>query len=148
MWEERFAGYTAWKKAWYNDYRRNGGFDTLTGFRIDGLLSRNQVLNYPIQGSAFHCLLWALNRVQRTIERRKMRTLLVGQIHDSMLADVPLEELQNYLDLTHDVITRQLPNAWDWIIVPIEAEAEVCMGGTWADKKQWTKQNGIWAEKS
>ena len=147
MWEERFAGYTAWKKSWYAAYRRDGGFDTLTGFHIEGLLSRNQVLNYPIQGSAFHCLLWALNRVQAVVEKRKMKTLLVGQIHDSMLADVPENELQEYLDITHDVITRQLPKAWDWIIVPIEAESEVCSGGTWADKKQWTKQNGTWAEK-
>jgi len=65
-----------------------------------------------------------------------MKTLIVGQIHDSILADVPAEELHQFLDIANRIITKQLPAAWPWIIVPIVAEAEASpLGGSWFDKK-------------
>ena len=66
-----------------------------------------------------------------------MKTLVVGQIHDSIVADVPESELGDYLHLANDVMTRQLPRVWKWIITPLEIEAEVSpLNGCWADKKE------------
>jgi DNA polymerase I-like protein with 3'-5' exonuclease and polymerase domains len=66
-----------------------------------------------------------------------MRTLIVGQIHDSILADVPRDELNDFLALANKVMTKQLRNKWKWINVPLAIEAEVCpIGGSWADKKE------------
>jgi DNA polymerase-1 len=149
FWNDRFKVYTEWKDRWYEAYRKEGGFSTLTGFRIEGLLRRNAVLNYPIQGSAFHCLLWSLIRLQRWIEKHSMRSRIVGQIHDSVIADVPLDELQDYLDAAKHITNVALPKAWPWIIVPLDTEADVCpVGGSWHEKRQWVRtDNSVWEPK-
>ena len=85
FWQNRFPVYSRWKDRWYASYQEKGYVDTLTGFRIQGELGRNDVINYPIQGSAFHCLLWSLIRLQKELRRRKMESRIVGQIHDSIV---------------------------------------------------------------
>jgi len=125
FWNERFKVYHAKRRAWVEEYRRQGYIDIITGFRCHGPMSKNQVMNYHIQGPAFHCLLWALTRLTEEIRRGRMRTKIIGQIHDSIIADVPLGELDDYLVLAHDIATRRLRAHWDWITLPVEGEAEV-----------------------
>ncbi len=145
FWNKEYPEYTAWKKRWHQSYLNSGEIPMLTGFTARGNFNRRQVINYPIQGSAFHCLCWTMCRVESILRKKGMRTLLIGQIHDCLLADCPADELQDYLNIVHRVVSVELPAAWKWIIVPMESEQEVCpIGGTWFDKKQWTKQNGVW----
>lgn len=149
FWGRRFRVYAEWKKGWYDNYLRKGYFLTLTGFKVvfgkGGLLSRNDAVNYPIQGSAFHCLLWTIIRLQKWLRKNRMKTLLVGQIHDSVEADVPPDELQDYLGKVKEIVTVDLPKAWPWIIVPLEVEAEVCdQDASWFYKRPWTEKNGQW----
>lgn len=148
FWNEWFTVYTAWKKRRWAEYLRDGGFNLHTGFKCEGIYARNDVLNYPIQGAAFHCLLWVIIYVLKELRRRKMKTLLIGQIHDCILADVPDGELQEYLSLVHHAITAELPKAFRWITVPMEAECEVCdVGASWHFKRVWEKKEGTWGPK-
>lgn len=138
FWNNRFKVYGKWKKDWHNKYLENGYFETLTGFRSSGDLNRKNVINYPVQGSAFHCLLWSLTRlVLKEIPRNKMKTKIVGQIHDSIIADVPVEEIDAYLELARDVMTNQIQKWAPWLIVPLKVEADISAPGTsWFDKKE------------
>ncbi len=155
LWNERFPVYSQWKKDWWAAYLKQGGYRTLTGFYIkwtkEGILGRNDCSNAGIQGSAFHMLLWCHVKIQEWLDKKAMRTKLVGTIHDSLIADVPDNELQDYLTYTHKVFTILLPRAWKWIIVPIEIEHEISPprseGGSWHLKRQWVQKNDIWAEK-
>ena len=124
FWNVRFPQYAKWKRDWYGAYCRRGWFDTLTGFHIAGVMSRNDVINYPVQGSAFHCLLWSLIKLQQWLRKSKMKTIIVGQIHDSILADVVPWELDDFLAKARDTMTLDLRAAWPWIITPLEIEAE------------------------
>lgn len=146
FWGRRFPVYAAWKKRWHELYLRRGWFRMKTGFLEQGVYSRNDVINHPVQGSAFHCLLKSLIEVVRRLAKRKFRSLVVGQIHDSILADVPESELQDYLHLVYGVITRWLPKQWAWINVPLEVEAEVAVDN-WYGKKVWVEQQGVWGPK-
>lgn len=139
FWGERFKVYTQWKQRWYEQYSRRGWFKSLTGFVCQGFMRKNEVINYPVQGSAFHCLLWGLTQlVRHELPRRRMNTIIVGQIHDSIVADVPPEELDDFLGLAQLVFSRMLSKHWPWLIVPIKIEAEVSpVGGSWADKKPY-----------
>lgn len=142
FWNERFARYAKWKKKWYSDYQHNGGFDTLTGFRIEGLFSRNDVINYPIQGSAFHCLLWSLIQLNNELSLQQMRAVIVGQIHDSIVADVPLNELQYFIALAKEIMTERLLDHWKWINVPIDVEVEAApVGASWHEKTLYQESN-------
>lgn len=136
FWKRRFKVYDKWKKKWYEQYLERGTFGTLTGFRIEGPLGRNDTINYPVQGSAFHCLLWALTKLVEEIKKRKMKTKICGQIHDSIVADVPLEEIDDFLALAYEIMTIAIRKHFPWIIVPLEVEAEACNPGeSWADKR-------------
>lgn len=149
FWGRRFKVYADWKRSWYEQYLRDGYFLTHTGFKCvfgkGGLLSKNDATNYPIQGSAFHCLLWTIIRLQKWIKKNRMKTLLVGQIHDSVEADVPPDELKDYLGKVKEIVTVDLPKTWPWIIVPLEIEAEVCdRDASWFYKKAWVDKYGRW----
>jgi len=138
FWNRRFRIYGQWKKDWYYAYLKKGYFDTLTGFRIEGFYGRNEVINYPVQGSAFHWLLWSLIRIQKLLKKYKMKTLIVGQIHDSIVSDVHRRELKNYLEIVKQVMTVDIRKHWKWIIVPLSIEIEVSpIGKSWYEKKKF-----------
>lgn len=148
FWEERFTTYTDWKRRWYAQYLERGWFTMKTGFVCAGLMKRNEVLNYAVQGTAAHCLLWSLIELDRWIRQKGLKTRIVGQIHDSMLLDVPARELQDVLHRAHVIMTRKLLKAWDWIIIPMETETEVTpLEGCWHDKAVWVEKAGIWQPK-
>lgn len=149
LWNDRFRVYAAWKRKQYDYYRRKGGFRTLTGFYVHwakgGILNKNEATNYDIQGSSHHCDLWTIIQVHRWLRKHKMKTLLTGQVHDSLIADVPDEELQDFLDKVMDVIANDLPRHFSWIKVPMVAEAEVTdIDCSWYRKRPWSRNNGIW----
>ena len=65
-----------------------------------------------------------------------MKTLIIGQIHDSMVLDIREEELEAVLARVHEIMTEDLPAAWGWLIVPLIVEAEVSpLGQSWWDKR-------------
>ena len=136
FWSNRFPKYAAWKKKWYEDYRERGYFDLLTGFRCEGLYVKNEAVNYPVQGAAFHCLLWCLIQMQRWLRKNKMLSRIVLQVHDSMLLDVHPSEFDAVLAQARHIMTVALPKVWQWLIVPISVEVEA--GGvdeSWFQKK-------------
>lgn len=137
FWNKRFTVYRDWKNEWYQKYLKRGYYDTLTGFRIGGVMRKNDVINYGIQGSAFHCLLWSVIEVMKEIKRRKMRSKIIGQIHDSMLAEVPVSELGEFLKMARVIMVKKVRKHWKWITVPLEVEAEATPpGGSWHEKKE------------
>jgi DNA polymerase-1 len=149
FWKRRFRVYAEWKDRWYAGYCRDGYFDTLTGFKIQwgkgGPLSRNDCINYGTQGSAFHCLLWSLIQVQKWLVKNKMRTKIIGQIHDSIIADVHPAEEQDYFSKVTEVISRDLLKHWDWIVVPMTVEVEASpTDGNWHQKAGWACKEGVW----
>jgi DNA polymerase I-like protein with 3'-5' exonuclease and polymerase domains len=137
FWNKKFKVYNQWKKDWYNQYLKKGYFKTLTGFIIEGVLSRNQVINYPVQGSSFHWLLWSLIRIQKLMNKYKMKSLIVGQIHDSIVGDIHKREEKDYLKIVKQVIYEDIRKHWNWIIVPLIVEAGICpINGSWYEKEE------------
>jgi DNA polymerase I len=137
FWNNRFQDYGKWRKRWYEQYLERGYFDMFTGFRVYGMFKRNQAVNYPVQGSAFHCLLWALIQVNKALRRYHMRSKVVGQIHDSLVGDVRENELKDYLEIVEYVVTVLLRKHWKWIIVPLEVEYEISpRNSNWFEKKE------------
>ena len=143
FWNNRFGEYGQWRKDFYNDYLKHGYFDLLTGFRIHGVYSRNQVTNFPVQGAAFHCLLWSLVQINRELRRRGMKSMIVGQIHDSLIADVRIDELAEYQSIVSTVTQKWLRKHFDWICVPLEVEYEICpIGKPWSEKREFKFKEG------
>jgi hypothetical protein len=65
-----------------------------------------------------------------------MQTLLIGQIHDSVVMDVVPEEMSAVLAKAVELMTVKIREAWPWIIVPLEIEAEAApVDKSWYEKK-------------
>ncbi|MCH8035745.1 MAG: hypothetical protein IIC53_01310 [Proteobacteria bacterium] len=106
-----------------------------TGFVVAGVYSRNQITNGPIQGSAFHCLLWVLIELERWMRKKKMRSVIIGQIHDSIELDCHRDELDDVKAMAKYLLETAIMKAWSWITVPLAGEAEVGAENWW-DKQE------------
>ena len=131
---ERFPAWSEKKEKWWQQYLENGWFPLSTGFVCAGVFSYNNLMNTPIQGPSFHCLLWSLIELNKWLKQCKMRSRIICQIHDSILADVHRSELADYLVVAKRIMTEDIRKHWDWIVTPLWVEAEVAESN-WFEKK-------------
>ena len=134
FWNKRFKVYTQWKENALRRYAKTKKIELKTGFTCTGFMKKNDVLNYPIQGSAFHCLLWSLTKLQKKLTRMKFDTLIIGQIHDSIILDIVPDELEELKPIIRKIMCEDIREHWDWIIVPMDIEADISdIDGNWFD---------------
>lgn len=138
-----FPVFAASKAKWWEAYQKSGEFQLMTGFVIRGVHSRNFLLNSPIQGPGFHLLLLALILLQRYLHRNGLKCLDIGEIHDCLLLDCPLGELQQVLSAVKRIMTKDVPRLWKWVIVPPRIEIDVATDN-WFGKKSWQEVDGKW----
>lgn len=137
FWNDRFRVYKRWREDINIFYQENGYIETHLGFRMSGYMKRNDVTNYQIQGTAFHCLLWSLIRLNEIAKREKWKTKIIGQIHDSILFDLCPEEEAHVMKTIYKVATQDIRKEFDWIIVPLDVEFELSdINKSWATKKE------------
>ena len=139
FWQVRYKKYTKWKKKWWADYQKRGYMDMFTGFRCKGVMTKNECLNAPFQGSAFHCLLWSFIRIDEiAYEEENWDSKPIGQIHDEISIDTHPDELEHVAETVQRVSCLELPKEWKWINVPLEVEADLCpVDKSWADKEYY-----------
>ena len=132
--DNRFPELRDRKKKWIADYDQTGEFQLMTGFVCRGEYTRNQILNTPIQGPAFHILLWSLIQMVNRLRQNKMGARVVGEIHDSLLVDCPEKELDDVLKMLSVIMTVEVREAMPWIIVPLQIEVATTRTN-WFEKK-------------
>lgn len=124
LWNERFPIYTRWKQNIFKFYLKYGYIETYYGFKFTGYMDKKQCCNYPIQGTSFHNLLNVIFDVEKFIHKNKMDTKIVGQIHDSIIAKIPKDEIEFYHKGVSDIIAT-LHERLSWLVVPMEAECSI-----------------------
>lgn len=130
MWKE-LSGVKRWQDETLRWYDKHGYIQTKLGFRMRGPIERNKVLNYLIQSTAFHRLLIAVMDIEEAMRGAGMQSILVGQIHDSLVVDCTLDEVEAVLDIIDENMTRRI---WDWDC-SIPMEVEFSMGKNFLDMK-------------
>lgn len=135
FWDELYKVYKQWKYDWWDLYVQRGWFSLLSGFTSQGLYNRKQVCNAPIQGSSFHMLLWSMIQLQKWLNKHKMKSKIIAEVHDSLLMYFHEKEIDDVLHQAQKIMTKDIRKHWPWIIVPMSVEAEVAPeGGSWFDK--------------
>ena len=147
FWGVMFKRYAQWKFDTWEDYQYTGYVDLPSGFRCGGIFTRNMVTNMPAQGSSAHCLLWSFCQLSDFINKRgaysgregyRLETKIGGQIHDSILLDIPEKELNYILYNANKIMTQDLREHFKWITVPMEIEADVSpIGKSWLEKEPY-----------
>ena len=119
--------------------RRTGYALTLYGRRrhVPELASRNamvkaagarEAMNLPMQGSAADIIKIAMINVQRRLDKERMATKLILQVHDELDFEVPRGELEQAKQL----VREEMESAAS-LSVPLIAE--IHYGDTWASAK-------------
>lgn len=136
FWHNKFKVFTKWKDCIWKEYQKNGYITLLSGFKCSDLIDRKQVINSPIQGTAFHILLWSLIELNRIRKLQEWRSRIIGQIHDDVILDVCPVELDRITREFNQIIHHKIREHWPWINVPLEVEAKVSVvDGNWYEMK-------------
>ena len=136
FWFDLFKFYGEWKEKQWELYKKQGYLDYPTGFRVTMKMAKTQAINTVVQGSAFHVLLNTLIHLQRKFLKYKLKSLIIGQIHDSAVMDIVPNEYQTICDLYIES-QAEVRKEWQWIVYPIAVEADLGEpGASWADLKE------------
>ena len=117
--------------------REHGYVQTLLGRRryLPDVYSRNQVVrgaaernavNAPIQGSAADIIKIAMVRIAQRLEKERLATRMLLQVHDELLFDVPKAELE----LVTPLIREEMQQAYK-LSVPLIVE--IGTGNNWLE---------------
>ena len=142
FWNVWFKVYTEWKDIVAKQYKRTGFVETFLGFRFKGQMDSKKCSNYPIQGTSFHLLLYTATQFIKETKKRKLKTLAIGQIHDSLILDIPLNEIEEVSSIMNDIVLN-LHKTFDWMDFPMGLDFEISdsyeLGGSFANMQNINK---------
>lgn len=134
---DRFKGVKNYMDQVVKDAKDKGYVTTLYGRRryLPELESRNWnvrnfgervALNMPIQGTAADIIKKAMIEIYNELKKRNLKSQLVLQIHDELLIDTPIDELEE----VKEIVKNKMENIVD-LRVPVVADID--SGKTWYD---------------
>lgn len=85
-----------------------------------------QAVNAPIQGAAADIIKLAMIKINSTIEAQGLKSRMLLQIHDELVFDVPLEEV----DILKTLVVENMEHAFD-MSVPLKVNVKI--GKTWLE---------------
>ena len=88
--------------------------------------AERDAINTPIQGSAADLIKIAMVRISRALSENAMRSRMVLQIHDELVFDAPLEEVDRLKEIVH----REMTSAIDF---GVPLEVEIGTGSNWLE---------------
>ena len=117
--------------------RKKGFAETILGRRrtLRDINSRNttarqsaerDAINTPIQGSAADLIKMAMVKIDRALLKNGLRAKMVLQIHDELVFDTPLEEV----DLVKEIVRQEMTTAIDF---GVPLDVGIGVGPNWLD---------------
>ena len=129
FWDE-YSGVHKWIKKARNLYRDTGSMRLKTGITRHGLLSGNEPINNPAQGTGAQIVAEAMNALaRRSREERDLYLHPRINIHDDLTFICPDDDrLEWYIQtIGEELVALRFP----WQTCPMGVD--VCIGETWAD---------------
>ena len=131
FWSE-FDGVLRWQKKLISNYEKNLYVETLTGRRRRGAITKNQLINHPIQGTA-------LDIVTAAMDCLSEKAMIIDvpdyqcniNVHDDLTFFLPDEPMDEELDCITSEMCR---HRFDFINVPLIVEVSV--GARWHELKE------------
>ena len=88
--------------------------------------AERDAINTPIQGSAADLIKVAMVKVDRALKAESLRTRMVLQIHDELLFDAPLDEVER----VKEIVRREMTGALDF---GVPLDVGIGVGSNWLD---------------
>ena len=96
-----------------------------SNFHVRGAGER-MAINMPIQGTAAEAIKIAMLRIQQRIDSLHMKTMMIVQVHDELIFEVPTNEIAQLQKLVLEI----MPNVLD-LQIPLDVEIKI--GTSWGD---------------
>ena len=85
-------------------------------------------MNSPIQGSAADIIKIAMIKVNNELKKNNLKTLMIAQVHDELVFDVPKDELE----IVTKIVRETMESA---VKLNVVLEASVEVGKNWFEAK-------------
>lgn len=96
-----------------------------TNMTVRGFAERNAI-NAPIQGSAADMIKIAMINIQKDIQEQNLKGMMIMQVHDELVFDVPKEEVHVF----KEIITHRMKTA---IKLRVPLDVEIGEGNNWLE---------------
>jgi len=128
---ERYSGVNDFRNKCKELAEKDGYINTILGRRLyfaEGKFIGTRALNYPIQGSAAEVIKKAMVRCAKEIKDKDLKTVMILQVHDELVFDVPKDEQKLIQILLPNLMHNVIPISVD---LPVDAH----MVATWGAAK-------------
>jgi len=136
---DRYKGVKAYIERTKNEAREKGYVTTLLNRRryLPDLFSSNRTvrnfgertaINTPIQGSAADIIKLAMIQTDQELKKRGVKAKMILQVHDELIFDVPLQELNEVAGLVRNCMERA-------IILDVPLVVDLKAGPNWYEIK-------------
>jgi DNA polymerase-1 len=134
---EKYPGLKAYLETTKAEARRSGYVQTILGRRrhIPEINAANRqireaaermAINMPVQGTSADIIKIAMINLHREMERRKLRSKMLLQVHDELIFEVPKEEMELMRKLVPEVMSAALA-----LSVPLKVDIKT--GTNWGE---------------
>jgi len=96
-----------------------------SNFVVRGHAERNAV-NAPVQGSAADVVKMAMIKIQKELEKEKLQTKMLLQVHDELIFEAPIDEVE----VAKNIIKMEMENA---VETQVPLLVEVGVGNNWLE---------------
>ncbi len=136
---EKYPGIRTYMQNLVKDCEKKGYVTTLSGRRRDipEIHDKNRMvrefgqraaMNAPIQGSAADLIKMAMIKIDQMMKEAGVTAKMILQVHDELIFDVPLEEVEQMKQIVNDGMTHAME-----LKVPLTAECSI--GNNWYEAK-------------
>jgi len=95
-------------------------------------------INHPIQGTNADIIKIAMNRIDAELERRRLQSAMILQVHDELVFECPDDEVDEVCRLVLDI----MPNA---MRLDVPLKVEIKRGRNWGDMEPVATSSGVTA---
>jgi DNA polymerase-1 len=96
--------------------------------------NERQASNFKIQSLGADINMWAMNNVDRELINRNMRSMVIGQIHDSVICDCHPDEFEDVIEICKYAMQDYMNTKLTFLNIPLKVDLEV--GESWKDMKE------------
>jgi DNA polymerase-1 len=136
---EKYPGVKKYLEATKQQAREKGYVQTLLGRRrsIPEINSSNRqvreaaertAINMPVQGTSADIIKVAMVKLYQEMNKRQLKSKMLLQVHDELLFEVPLEELEEMRQLVTEIMSTALE-----LCIPLKVDIKI--GQNWAELK-------------
>jgi len=103
--------------------------EAVSGNRWAREAALRQASNFKIQNLGAEITMWAMVNVDRELRKRGLRSVVIGQVHDSVLVDTHPAEKKEVIDVMRTVMVDRANALFSFLWIPLKIDIE--MGQNW-----------------